>query len=310
VLAGSAVVAVATAAVVAGLAATLPDPTALREENPTHSRYMRLQAHERGVADDAYTVDWVPLSAITPLLACAVVKGEDGRFFRHGGIDWAQLEKAAGRALSGAPRIGGSTITQQLARNLFLDPSPTPLRKARELLLAPRLERMLSKRRILELYLNVVEWGDGIWGAKPASAQYFGKAPGDLDAFEATFLAALLPAPRRDLRGANLLRAWNIQFRVLHQLYVSGLLDAAEWRAVTARAEAVRRRLATGRSLRAALAEPVGHAVPLPVPPRLDNTPLPLAHALDEECGLERERAEIARLRAWEVSVKRGHAAR
>ncbi|HEX7241280.1 MAG TPA: biosynthetic peptidoglycan transglycosylase, partial [Longimicrobiaceae bacterium] len=193
------------------------------------------------------------------------------------------------RTFRGGPVAGGSTITQQTARNLFLDPERTLRRKAREAALATRLESGLSKRRILELYLNVIEWGDGVWGAEAASRHHFGKAAAGLDAFEASFLASLVAAPLSPLSGPNAERARALQLRVLDQLYLSGLLDDAGWRAAAIRTELLHEELAGGVPLPAALA-------PRPVPDydyspplRDDSSRLPASRALAEECGLARE---------------------
>jgi monofunctional biosynthetic peptidoglycan transglycosylase len=133
-----------------------------------------------------------------------VLVAEDIGFFTHHGFALAEMQNALEDALRDRelPR-GASTITQQLAKNLWLSPSRNPLRKAREALLTWQLERALSKRRILELYLNVVEFGPGIYGAGAASQRYFGKAPADLDESEAAQLAAALPNPAAWHPGAG-----------------------------------------------------------------------------------------------------------
>jgi monofunctional biosynthetic peptidoglycan transglycosylase len=129
---------------------------------------------------------------------------EDINFFSHGGFDSGEIRKALTQALEERelPR-GASTITQQLAKNLWLSPSRDPLRKTREAVLTWQLERTLGKRRILELYLNVVEFGPGVWGAGSAARRYLGKAAADLDDDEAAWLAAALPSPARWHPGAR-----------------------------------------------------------------------------------------------------------
>ena len=118
---------------------------------------------------------WVPYRRISPHLKRAVIVAEDSAFFDHEGIDVEQIREALEDALEkGDTPRGASTITQQLAKNLYLSPSRDPLRKLRELIITRRLEAALPKARILEIYLNVVEWGDGIWGAEAASRAYFG----------------------------------------------------------------------------------------------------------------------------------------
>jgi monofunctional biosynthetic peptidoglycan transglycosylase len=140
---------------------------------------------------------WLRLSEISPALQQAVVEAEDDLFFSHGGYDWEAIKKAAEVDWK-RKRFsrGASTITMQVARNLFLSPHKSLLRKGRELLIALKLERELSKQHILEIYLNVVEWGDGIYGAEAASLHYFGKGAGVLSRREAALLAAMLPNPR------------------------------------------------------------------------------------------------------------------
>lgn len=142
------------------------------------------------------TPDWVPLSEAGPMPA-AVIAAEDAGFWKHPGYDLEAVQEALSAWSEGEERPrGGSTLTQQLAKNLYLSGDRTLLRKLRELLLALDLERTLGKRRILELYLNVVEFGPGIYGIGPAAKAYFLKSPSGLTWHEAAFLAAILPAPR------------------------------------------------------------------------------------------------------------------
>jgi len=176
----------------------VPDVSSLRGENPKSTAYMRLYANrqKRLGKRPVIVMRWTPMDRMSPYLAHAVVIAEDDNFYRHHGVDW----RSARSALSydwrkGRLARGGSTITQQLARNLFLSPTRTPLRKLREALIAWRLEWSLSKDRILELYLNVVEWGPGIYGAQAASQIYFGKYASDLTPEEAASLASALPSP-------------------------------------------------------------------------------------------------------------------
>ena len=175
----------------------------------------------------------VPLSQIAPAMRAAVLVSEDHRFYVHGGIDyqairealgyrrddfaWSnprdrlELRRAMGNAWSRRDRIrGASTITQQLAKNLYLSPSRNPLRKVKEALTAWRLEAALDKDRILELYLNVVEFGPGIWGVEAASRTYFGKPARRLTDSEAALLAATLPSP---LKANPALRVGRIRWR-------------------------------------------------------------------------------------------------
>lgn len=142
---------------------------------------------------------WVPLARISPYLIKAVLIAEDDKFWTHDGFDFDAIQKALAEDLKARRfKRGGSTVSQQLAKNLYLSPSKNPLRKIREAILTWRLEHVLTKRRILELYLNVVEWGEGgIFGIEMASRRYFGKSASELGPEEAARLAAVLPNPRR-----------------------------------------------------------------------------------------------------------------
>lgn len=143
---------------------------------------------------------WMPLDRIDPKLRWAVIAAEDGNFWRHEGIDWDATVAAARHNLEkGRYAVGGSTITQQLAKNLFLTREKTLLRKGREAVLAWRLERTLPKRRILELYLNVAEWGEGVYGAEAAARHLLGHSAARMTWGEAATLAAILPSPTNKL---------------------------------------------------------------------------------------------------------------
>jgi monofunctional glycosyltransferase len=141
---------------------------------------------------------WVPASRISRHLVHAVLASEDQKFFGHEGVDWDAIKESAEKDVK-ARRLaaGGSTITQQLAKNLYFGTAKTPQRKLRELVVARWLEQDLGKRRILELYLNVIEWGDGVYGAEAAARTWFGKTAATLEASEAAQLAAMIPNPRR-----------------------------------------------------------------------------------------------------------------
>jgi monofunctional biosynthetic peptidoglycan transglycosylase len=140
---------------------------------------------------------WVPYERISPHLKRAVVTAEDARFAEHEGVDWEAIEKALkDNARRGSPR-GGSTITQQLAKNLFLTPERSYLRKGQELVITYMIEAIWDKRRILEVYLNVVEWGEGIFGAEAAARHYYGIPAAALGPEQSARLAAYLPNPKR-----------------------------------------------------------------------------------------------------------------
>jgi monofunctional biosynthetic peptidoglycan transglycosylase len=141
--------------------------------------------------------DWVPLEAVSPWLVRAVVASEDARFCVHGGFDWREIRNAWHQWRAGGRLRGASTLTMQTARSVFLWPGRDPLRKGIEVLLTPPLDLAWPKRRILAVYLNVVEWGPGVYGAEAAARHHFGVGAGELSAMQAARLAAILPAPRR-----------------------------------------------------------------------------------------------------------------
>jgi monofunctional biosynthetic peptidoglycan transglycosylase len=178
---------------------TLPDVRPLVREHPRSTAFMRLRAREAAAAKRSWhpVQEWVPYARMSANLRRAVLAAEDDAFFAHDGIDMAQIRQSIEMDLTRGRAIrGGSTITQQLAKNLYLSPSRNPLRKLRELLIARRLEAELSKTRILELYLNVIEWGDGIWGAEAASRSYFQTPAASLSREQAALLAGAIVNPR------------------------------------------------------------------------------------------------------------------
>jgi len=197
---GFAVVAAVSFSAVAYMYLTLPDVRGLAEANPTTTAFMELRAREAeaegGQARRTYT--WVPYRRISAHLKRAVLVAEDSAFWEHEGIDLEQIKVSIETAIErgNAPR-GASTITQQLAKNLYLSPSRDPLRKLRELIITRRLEAELPKARILELYLNVVEWGDGVWGAEAAARRYFGVPAAALSRAQSALLAGALINPIR-----------------------------------------------------------------------------------------------------------------
>jgi len=211
---------------------TFPSISKLRTENPTTSsmiEYRLSEARSDGKEPKKFMI-WTPIDQISPNLARAVLAGEDARFFQHHGFDWDAIQKAwdegveegkkedkeeceaAAKAAKTDPKDcaaekddwipsmpsfkrGASTISQQLAKNLFLSEDRNFLRKGREAVYTYFLERELSKKRILEIYLNVIEWGDGVYGAEAAARTYFKKSASDLTAQEAAFLSAMIPSP-------------------------------------------------------------------------------------------------------------------
>jgi monofunctional biosynthetic peptidoglycan transglycosylase len=177
-----------------------PHVAALARDVPKSTAFIdRWKAGRRAAGKgDVPEWRWVPYAAISPHLKRAVLVSEDINFFWHHGFETAEIETALRDAIDeqGIPR-GASTITQQVAKNLWLSPSRNPLRKVKEAILAWQLERSLDKKRILEIYLDVAEFGPGIYGAEAASRRYFGKSAGGLDEREAAQLAACLPNPSR-----------------------------------------------------------------------------------------------------------------
>jgi monofunctional biosynthetic peptidoglycan transglycosylase len=220
--------------IAADLALTLhrfrPAIAALATANPDETVYM----HRFG-AGGVSPSGWVELDDVAPAATCAVLGAEDVRFFEHGTIAWDAQRRMFARMLHGNFSAGASSIAQQLARNLFLGPDRTLRRKAREYVLAYELSHVLSKERQLEVYLNVVEWGPGVWGIDAASRYWFGKPPAALTPVEATLLATLLPAPRRGLQYAASAPARLAHVRIVDALWGGTLLDDVGRRGLAAR---------------------------------------------------------------------------
>jgi monofunctional biosynthetic peptidoglycan transglycosylase len=181
---------------------TLPDVRALATTNPTRTAWMDLRKGEAaappaGRRSLRHEHRWVPYSRMSPHLKRAVIVAEDSAFWDHEGIDLEQIRESMEVNIERRTAArGASTITQQLAKNLYLSPSRNPIRKLRELIIARRLEAALDKARILEIYLNVIEWGDGIWGAEAAARRYFGIPASALSAEQAALLAGAIINPR------------------------------------------------------------------------------------------------------------------
>jgi len=176
----------------------IPDVAELKKTNPIPSSFMEYrmaQWKEEGL-DKNITQKWVKLKQISPYVIKAVLISEDDKFWNHDGFDTKGLEDAFERNLKeGKFSAGGSTISQQLSKNLYLNPSKNPIRKIKEAILTYRIEHTLSKKRIIEIYLNVAEWGDGIFGIEAAARHYFHKSAKNLTAMEAAKLASVLPNP-------------------------------------------------------------------------------------------------------------------
>ena len=171
-----------------------------RWQPPRETAFMAQRLAELREKNPAATIrtQWVPYARISNHLKRAVIAAEDAKFVDHSGFDWEGIAKAREKNLQkGRVVAGGSTITQQLAKNLFLSPSKSYARKVQEAIIALMLEAFLPKRRILELYLNVIEWGNGVFGAEAAAKRYFGTSAAQLSAEHAARLAAMIPSPRR-----------------------------------------------------------------------------------------------------------------
>jgi monofunctional biosynthetic peptidoglycan transglycosylase len=180
--------------------ATFPRVESLAKENPASTAWMEMrdaEARAKGKRPRS-TQFWVPLQTVSPNLKNAVLIAEDAAFFQHEGLDYNEIREAI---KVNAEKLefarGASTITQQLAKNLYLSPSRNPLRKLKELAITFALEHYLTKRRIFEIYLNVIEWGDGIYGAEAAARTYYGVSCSGLSEQQAAALAAVIINPRR-----------------------------------------------------------------------------------------------------------------
>ena len=179
------------------------------DHNPANSAFMdeRLDILQQKNPDAQLRFKWVPYNQISGNLKRALVAAEDAKFLSHDGFDWEGIQNAAEKNLKkGKIVAGGSTISQQLAKNLFLSGQRTPWRKIEEAIITVMLEKMMSKRRILEIYMNVIEWGNGVFGAQAASHYYYRTSPANLSAGQAAKLAAMVPSPRyydshRNARG-------------------------------------------------------------------------------------------------------------
>jgi len=173
-----------------------PESTAFMEDRLDQMREKNPRARLR--------YQWVPYARISDELKRAVIAAEDARFLDHEGFDWEAIQKAMEKnERRGRVVAGGSTISQQLAKNLFLSGERSWLRKVREAIITAMLEHAMEKRRILELYLNFAEWGEGVFGAEAAARYHFGVPAARLNAEQAAWLAAILPSPRRYAHGAR-----------------------------------------------------------------------------------------------------------
>lgn len=211
---------------------TLPDVKYLVKENPKTTSLIRIRNKEyqkKGKKTREYHL-WVPYSQVSPYLKKAILVGEDINFFTHSGIDLEEMKESLKIDWKKKKfSRGASTITQQLAKNIYLSPSKNPLRKLKEILIAFRLEKALSKRRIFELYLNSVEWGDGIYGCEAASRYYFGKSSSDLTPDEAIRMATSLPFPRKYPPTSDSKRFERRRKIILNRMLKYGFLTLEEY---------------------------------------------------------------------------------
>ena len=211
---------------------SVPDLCELKKTNPKTTAFIEMKKEEWKDKKLKRKIDqrWVPLSAISRNLKNAVIAAEDPNFYHHHGLDFHAVYLAMKHDLEEHRIVyGASTITQQLMKNLYLSPSRNPFRKWREAILALRVERCVPKNRILEIYLNSIEWGDSIYGIEAAARRYFGKSASELDAAESALLASMIPNPNYFnpyKRPASLLSVKN---RTLEDMWRRGMISKAEY---------------------------------------------------------------------------------
>jgi monofunctional glycosyltransferase len=214
---------------------TMPDVQSLKTKNPTLTAMIEQRASERKAAPRPIRT-WISYKSISPHVRNAVLIAEDSAFFQHPGYDLGEIKESVKRNWREMRFArGASTITQQLAKNLYLSASKNPLRKIHEFFIAQELERDLSKQRIFEIYLNVIEWGDGIYGIEPAAHRYFGKSASELLPEEAAILAAMIPNPRRYTPARNLKYLEKRKADILSRLARYNYLPKDEYEAARAR---------------------------------------------------------------------------
>ena len=198
-----------------------------RSVNPGSTAMMEQRAKEASARGEEprQVQTWVPYDRISQNLVRAVLAGEDSRFFDHAGFDWDEIKKALEKDWNeGRFKRGASTISQQLAKNLFLSTSKNPVRKLHEALITWEMEVILGKRRIIEIYLNVIEWGDGVYGAEAAARRYFNTSAASLSADQAAFLSAIIPSPNGAYNPSThrrkVERRKNLISRLMHHVVI------------------------------------------------------------------------------------------
>lgn len=211
---------------------SVPDLCNLRTKNPETSAFIEMRKEQWDDKNLKRKIDrrWVPLSAISRNLKNAVVAAEDPNFYQHHGLDFYSIKIAFQENWEEKKIVvGASTITQQLMKNLYLSPSQNPLRKWKEAILALRVERCVKKGRILEIYLNSIEWGESTYGVEAAARRYFGKSAAGLDAAESALLAAMIPNPiqRNPYKKNPLL--WRKKSTILGYMLRRGMLSKDQY---------------------------------------------------------------------------------
>jgi monofunctional glycosyltransferase len=214
---------------VVALFVSLPDVRPLATANPTTTQMIELRKRQAEEARRPFRLrwQWKPLARISPHLQHVVVLAEDAQFWKHEGVDWEAMKLAAEHDWhERTMERGASSIAQQVAKNLYLSPSRNPVRKLRELILARRLDRTLGKSRVLELYLNIAEWGDGVFGAEAAARKWYGCSAAELTPAQAARLASALPNPFTRSPAVESRALARKSARLVRGLMRAGLIDA------------------------------------------------------------------------------------
>ena len=261
-----------------GLWCSVPNTAPLADENPTSTAFIDMRREQNPKLKLQW--QWVRIGHVSRYLRAAVVYAEDYHFYTHDGVDWEAIEGAVEKDLgAGQLRVGGSTITQQLAKNLYLSPRKSFFRKLREMLIAFSLEDHLTKTRILELYLNVVEWGDGIFGAEAASRHWFGHSAASLSPAEAARLAIALPNPIERAPDVHTKELTDKAVRIIRLFRMQGLIDAAQERTALDEVGAPGEKVLPDRGSKPAEPVPSTPPVATPVvpPPAAPTEPAPAA---------------------------------
>ena len=259
---------------------SIPNTAPLATENPASTAFIELRRAQAEADGKPFKLawEWRRIGKISRYLRASVVYAEDYRFYHHDGVDWHAIENAIDTNLDkGALAIGGSTITQQLAKNLYLSPNRSFIRKLREMLIAFSLEDHLTKTRILELYLNVVEWGDGVFGAEAAARRWFGHSAQSLTPAEAVRLAIALPNPIARAPNVRSAELTHKAVRLVRLLRVQGLIDAAQERVALDAVGAPDLQILPSRPTPTPTPTPTQTPTPTPTPtPTQTPTPTPV----------------------------------